>query len=54
MPRKNLKISNEELKSLQEKITKNLLNKIETFVTKKCKKFFQENHHIVLEKPSVL
>ena len=54
MPRKNLKISNEELKSLEEKITKHLLNKIETFVTEKCKKFFQENQHNVLEEPSVL
>ena len=51
---KNLKISNEELKSLEEKITKNLLNKIETLVTEKCKKFFQEIHRSVLEKPSVL
>ena len=54
MPRKNLKISYEELKSLEEKITKHLLNKIETLVTEKCKKFFQENHSSVLEEPSVL
>ena len=54
MPRKNLKISNEELKSFEEKIKKNLLNKIKTLVTEKCKKFFQENHRSVLEEPSVL
>ena len=42
------------MKSLKEKITKNLLNKIETLVTEKCKKFFQDNHCSVLKEPSVL
>ena len=54
MPRKNLKISYEKLKNLEESVTKNLLNEIETLVTEKCKKFFQENHRSVLKEQSVL
>ena len=48
MPSRRLRISNKDLENLEDRVTKQLLSKLETIVAKKCKEFFEDNSSKVL------
>ena len=54
MPSKRLRLSNKDLEDLEGRVTQNLLSKIKTIVTKKCKEFFDDNCSDVLNEPLAL
>ena len=51
MPSRRLRISNKDLEVLEDRVTKQLLSKIETIVAKKCKELFEDNSCKVLNEP---
>ena len=51
MPSRRLRISNKDLEVLEDKVTKQLLSKIETIVAKKCKELFEDNSCKVSNEP---
>ena len=51
MASRRLRISNKDLEIFEDRVTKQLLSKIETIIAKKCKKFFEDNSRKVLNEP---